>query len=137
VQATAFRTALAVLGSTVSVVLGGCVALGGGPAFEVAVDNRTDRPALLVIDGHWVGTYPSGTISDRIVVSGHGEPPWRLEAATESGVVLVAAEIAEVPAPGTGAGAAAETTCGKITIWIGDTRPDVVPSDVAAPTACD
>ncbi|HEY7522731.1 MAG TPA: hypothetical protein VH720_03630, partial [Candidatus Limnocylindrales bacterium] len=89
-RAAASRVVLAAA-ATIAAVVAGCVGLGGGPTFEVGVDNRTDRPVLLAINGHWIGTYPAGTLSDGIVVSGHGEPPWRLEAATESGIMLVAA----------------------------------------------
>lgn len=119
-------------------LLAGCAGFTSDPALQLGLDNATDRPVLVYVNDEWVGTFPAGTLKEDITTGAHGGPPWRLEARTDTGVVLVAAEVAAMPLQGTGEGAAAETSCGEIALWAGDTRPDVVPSDVTGgEVACD
>jgi hypothetical protein len=122
------RTVVAV--SAVAMLVAGCAGLIGGQEFSIGAENDTDRPVELFVDGRSVGSVGVGSTQNRGVVSAPGDGPWRIEARTADGVVLVAAEVAEVPPEGQGVGAAAATTCGDITIWAGDTRPDVVPPNV-------
>lgn len=52
--------------------------------------------------------------------------------------MLVATEVTEAPPEGEGESAAAETTCGEIWVWAGDTPPTGVPPDVpAGEMSCD
>jgi hypothetical protein len=121
-----------------ALIAAGCAGTPGDPALQLGLDNATDRPVLVHVNGDWIGTYPAGTVRDDIMVGAHGGPPWRLEARTDEGVVLVAAEVASMPLQGAGEGAAAETTCGDIALWAGFARPDVVPADVpSGEVACD
>jgi hypothetical protein len=118
--------------------LAGCAGLIGGHELSIGLDNGTDRPVELFVDGRSVGPVGVGSTQNRGVVHAPGDGPWRIEARTADGVVLVAAEVAEVPPAGQGVGAASATTCGDITIWAGDTRPDLVVPDVTGGrVACD
>jgi hypothetical protein len=122
----------------VALLVAGCAGFTADPALRLGLDNATDRPVLVYVNDEWVGTFPAGTTRDDITTGAHGGPPWRLEARTDKGIVLVAAEVASPPTQGAGEGAAAETTCGDITVWSGDTRPDLVPPDVpAGEVSCD
>ena len=110
--------------------LTGCAGWTTDPELTLRVDSRIDRPLLVYVNGDWVGTFPAGAERGDITTGAHDGPPWRIEARTDAGLVLVAADVAAAPAPGTGEGAAADTACGEVTVWAGDTRPDVVPPDV-------
>jgi len=129
---------LAALVGAVALASAGCAGFTANPTLRLGLDNATDRPVLVYVNGDWVGTFPSGTVKDDIATGAHGGPPWRLEARTDAGVVLVTAEVAVTPPPGTGKGSSAGTTCGDIAIWAGDVRP-VIPSPDAATalTSCD
>jgi hypothetical protein len=132
------RAAVGLVVGALSASLTGCAGLIGGHEFSIGLDNDTDRPVELFIDGRSVGSVGVGSTQNRGGVHAPGDGPWRIEARTATGVVLVAAEVAEVPPAGQGVGAAAATTCGDITIWAGDTRPDVVVPDVTGGrVACD
>jgi hypothetical protein len=115
--------------AVIALVVAGCAGFTADPALTLGLDNATDRPVLVTVNGDWVGTFPAGAERGDITIGAHGGPPWRIEVRTDGGLVLVAAEVAEAPATGTGQGAAADTACGEVTVWAGDTRPDVVPPD--------
>jgi hypothetical protein len=116
VAATAAALALAL-----AVAVAGCAGFSADPTLRLGYVN-----------GEWVGTFAAGAQNDDIPSGAHGGPPWRLEARTDAGVVLVTAEVAAAPPSGTGTGATAGTACGDISLWAGDTRPDVQPSDAPA-----
>jgi hypothetical protein len=127
VAATAAALALAL-----AVAVAGCAGFSADPTLRLGLENATDRPVLVYVNGEWVGTFAAGAQNDDIPSGAHGGPPWRLEARTDAGVVLVTAEVAAAPPSGTGTGATAGTACGDISLWAGDTRPDVQPSDAPA-----
>jgi hypothetical protein len=130
--------AVALVAALITPLVAGCAGFTGAPALVLGLDNATDRPALVYVNGEWVGTFPPGTERNDITTGPHGGPPWRIEARTDAGLILVAAEIAEAPPPGEGAGAAAATTCGDVSVWAGDSRPDVVPPNLPGrETPCD
>jgi hypothetical protein len=130
--------AVALVGGLVGGFVAGCAGFTGMPALTLGLANETDRPILLYVNDEWVGTFPAGTVRNDITTGPHGGAPWRIEARTDRGLVLVAAEVFESPAPGAGVGAAGATTCGDITIWAGDSRPDVTPPNLPGREApCD
>lgn len=133
-----WRPAAGIAWLVAGALLAGCAGFTADPALRLGLDNASDRPVLVYVNDEWVGTFAAGIVKDDIATGAHGGPPWRLEARTDVGVVLVAAELTGTPPAGEGAGAAAETTCGDIALWAGDTRPDVVPPDVpSGEVSCD
>ena len=106
-----------------------CAMLPGGDEVRVHVDNETDVPIGVYVDGVWRGTdEPGATI---VVPLGDGVPPIRVEARSPSGATLATLDGPPGPIEAMRAGDRTEVVgsafgvpCGVITIVIGELGPD-------------
>lgn len=131
-------------GGLVAIVVAACAAAGTpGDEVRVHVDNETDIPVGVYIDGDWRGTdEPGATI---VVPLGDGPPPIRVEARSPSGATLATLEASAGPIDAMRDGDRSEVVgeafgvpCGVITIVIGE-RPDgyvVAPASSVEPGPC-
>lgn len=115
-------------------IVAGCAGFTSDPALTLGLDNGTDRPVLVYVNDEWVGTFPVGADRDDVTTGAHGGPPWRIEARTDAGVVLASFDAASVAALPTGTGA--DTACGSLGLWAGDTRPADL-EVTSGPTPCE
>lgn len=111
------------------------------PADRIALENRTDTPVAVHVNGGWVGTYPAGAVVN-VPIRGHGGPPFRIEARSPSGAILSeltlsaqdAREVAEGRSSMSGGGA---VPCGWIEWSYGtkvlEGREPVAPQDPTGP----
>ena len=84
-------------------------------ATEFVLENETDIPVQILVDGVWVGTYAAGT--DRGVPA-PGEPPHHVEVLTASGARLLEWGYDASQAPN-GATTQVELPCGVIRLSVG------------------
>lgn len=75
-----------------AVTLGGCVFPIGGDV-RVHIDNQTDAPVAVYVNGGWVGTYPAGTTTSA-PIAGHGGPPYTVVSEGPGGAVLTTTQVA-------------------------------------------
>ena len=66
-----------------AMTLAGC-ALPMGGEVRVHIENQTDAPVAVYVNGGWVGTYPAGTATSA-PVAGHGGPPYTVAAEIPAG----------------------------------------------------
>jgi hypothetical protein len=104
----------------------GCGLLpGSGPV--IRLDNLTNEPAAVEVNGAWVGTYAPRTSTD-IPLQGRGAPPYRVSVRSANGQELISMELTAehvMDAADGSAGSAgmAELPCGTVRLSIG--RVDV------------
>ncbi len=89
------------------------------PSTPMVLENLTDTPLAVHVDGDWVGTYPASTTSS---VPIRGEPPVGIEVVTPSGAVLVEWAFDAQQAVG-GAVSVSEVPCGVIRLSVGAVEP--------------
>ena len=73
------------------VALAGCGLLPD-PGQRIHIDNMTNTPAALHVNGRWVGTYAPGASGD-VPVGGLGEPPFLVTVHSPSGRELARFEV--------------------------------------------
>jgi hypothetical protein len=102
-----------------------------GPAAEQAqlgISNGTTLAVTLVVNGQRIADYPAGS-GATIQLDALPALPWEVTALTASGRSLtsmqVAANSAGMPqgAPGGGTFGRVSLSCGRLTIWAGDSQP--------------
>lgn len=103
---------LGVIGG-VAMLLSACLAQGA--ATEFVLENATNVPVQVVVNGGWVGTYAAGT---NRAVPVPGEPPHRVEVLTASGARLVAWGYDTAQAAG-GATTRVDVPCGVVRLSVG------------------
>jgi len=102
--------------------VGGCDLLPGpGPA--VRLDNMTNSPAAVDVNGTWVGTYAGGTSAD-VYLARYGQPPFIVSVRTPNGLIAVQLEVtaADVEAGADASGnmsGQADLPCGVIRLSFG------------------
>ena len=113
--------------ATVAVVTA-CSAIPGNDEVRVHVDNETDIPIGVYVDGVWRGTdEPGATI---VVSLGDGLPPITIEARSASGAVLATLDVPLGPVKALrdgesdAWGAEVAVPCGLIRIVAGELGPD-------------
>jgi len=108
----------------------GCSFTGGiGPT--AYLENGTDVPIAVYVNGGWVGTYPPGTRTD-VPIGGHGGPPYAIEVRTPSGVVLTQLGVSPADiANGGSVGAGASMPCGEVQLTYGAVERRGGPARVA------
>ena len=110
---------VAVLGS---LALASCGLIPGtGPT--VHLDNVTNTPLAVHVQGGWVGTYAPGSSVD-VRLAGHGDPPYMVTVHSPSGQILlqmeVTAEDLKMAADHRGGSSgSSEGECGTITLSVG------------------
>lgn len=118
-------------GLVVALAVGISACAPTGAATEFVLENATNVPVQVVVDGTWVGTYASGT---NRAVPAPGEPPHRVEVLTASGERLVewGYDAGEATS---GATTRADLPCGVVRLSVGRIElPALTPtSEVASP----
>jgi hypothetical protein len=115
-----------------SLVVVGCGLLPTGSQ-AAHIDNMTNTPMAVHIDGVWAGTYAPGTSAD-VPLVGHGAPPYAITVHSPSGGVLmqlvVSADDYQMAAEGTGSVSGdTELPCGTVRLSVG--RIDLAMPEVA------
>ena len=105
-----------------------CSAIPGLDEVRVHVDNETDIPIAVYVDGVWRGTdEPGATI---VVPLGDGLPPITIEARSASGAVLATLDVPLGPVKalrdreGDAWGAEIAVPCGLVRIIVGELGPN-------------
>lgn len=135
---------VAALASIAALVIA-CGSFGGGmPGPTIRLANGTIVPAVVTVNGSWVGTYAAGEIVD-VPIGGHGGPPYRIEARSPAGTALgdfliTPGDVASLTA-GSSMGGATQTECGLIEFTFGEVLdpPETqtpAPVPVPKPAAC-
>jgi hypothetical protein len=106
---------------------------GSGPA--VHIDNMTNTPMAVHVNGVWAGTYAPGASAD-VPLGAHGAPPYMVTVHSPSGNSLLQLQVTadDVRETAGGGGMSAGTTgipCGELRISFGriDQPPGAVPLD--------
>lgn len=115
------RRAVLVLAAVAAVA--GCGFGGGLDGPTVHFVNRTAVPAVVSVNGGWVGTYPVGAAVE-VPIGGHGGPPYRLAVHTPSGALLTefditAQDVTSVTSGNGNIGGSATSDCGTIEFSFG------------------
>ena len=102
----------------------------------ITVDNLTDTPIGLYVNGEWVGTYAAGASTEQ-PLGDHGGAPYAVEARSDSGAILAMVGVNEAQARALaedGPAVAIEqgVPCGVIRIVVGELGPDEVPAPAAS-----
>jgi hypothetical protein len=119
-----------------SAAIAGCQ---GAPAAHATLENRTDVPLAVHVNGGWVGTYPAGATAE--VPIRDGGAPYRIEARSASGAVLSALDVTVDDAQRVRTGtrslsATSDTPCGMIRLTFGDAAVQPMPVPTSAPGPC-
>ena len=134
------RRVIAALGLVTAVA--GCAGPAGPDMPRLTVENRTDTPIGVYVDGEWVGTdEPGATIQTGLGPTTRSS--YRIEARSPSGAVLAAFD---APRGAVGAaldggaplGEAFGVPCGEIHILIGTLAADeaLAPAEAVEPGPC-
>lgn len=110
---------------------GGCARMAVGD-IPVTLDNLTDAPVGLYVNGDWVGTYPAGASTTQ-TLGDHGGAPYDVEVRSESGAILAELGVNEAQAATlTGDSMPIHIEqglpCGVVRIEVGVPDPDVAPA---------
>lgn len=102
----------------------------------ITLDNLTDTPIGLYVNGEWIGTYPAGTTTEQ-PLGDHGGAPYTVEARSNSGAVLAMVRVNEAQAQTlaeAGQAVAIEqgVPCGVVRIVVGELGPSEVPAPAAS-----
>lgn len=104
-----------------ALVLLGCVSDLGGEV-RVHIDNQTEDPVAVYVNGGWLGTYPAGA-STSAPIGGHGGPPYTVVSEDPRGAVITSTQVATDDAAAVADGAtimetSAEVGCGYVRVVI-------------------
>ena len=104
-----------------ALALVGCMAAAAGEV-RIHIDNQTDAPVAVYVNGGWVGTYPADATSSA-PLDGHGGPPYTVVSEDPRGAVLTSTEVAANDAAPVASGSTVIETsmavgCGYIRIVI-------------------
>ncbi len=104
-----------------ALAVGACGLLPGGAA--VRLENMSNSPVVVDVNGTWAGTYAGGTSGD-VYVTRYGRPPFTVTVRTPDGLIAAQVEVAaadlEADAKGSGGvSARAEFPCGTIQLSFG------------------
>lgn len=131
------RGAVASLLLLTSVAFGtsGCARMAVGD-IPVTLDNLTDVPVGLYVNGDWVGTFPAGASTTQ-TLGDHGGAPYDVEARSESGAVLAEVAVNQAQAASLTGGAMPigverGLPCGVVRIVVGVPDRNVVPAPAEA-----
>ena len=130
------RAALIAVVLAASVAIAGCQ---GAPTAHARLENRTDVPLAVHINGGWVGTYPAGATAE--VPIRDGGAPYRIEARSGSGAVLSALDVTADDAQRVRAGtrsltATSDTPCGIVRLTFGGAAVEPMPVSTSSPGPC-
>ena len=123
-------------GALLAVAVAGCGLIQSSQ--RIGMDNGTDIPIQLHVNGAWVGTYAPGATADA-PLGGHGGPSYAIQLLSPSGAVLgswdvTAEEMELIDEDGEGISWDVAAPCGSIHLWIGDkVGPTTDPSPSYAP----
>ena len=122
-----------------ALTVAGCGVLPGSSPV-VRLDNLTNSPATVDVNGTWVGTYAAGTSAD-VPLAGSGKAPFIVTVRTPSGLIAAQLEVAaadvEVGAEAAGnMQAQAELPCGTIRLTFGQPAEPAPAVVVAGSSAC-
>ena len=130
------RALLALAMAAPVATLAACGVVPGLDEVRVHVDNETDIPIGVYVDGVWRGTdEPGATI---VVPLGDGLPPITIEARSASGAVLATLDVPLGPVKalrdgeGDAWGEEIAVPCGLIRITVGELGPNVAHAPAAA-----
>ena len=104
-----------------AMTLAGC-ALPMGGEVRVHIENQTDEPVAVYVNGGWVGTYPAATATSA-PIGGHGGPPYTvaaedLDGALLTSVVVSANDASSIASGSTAIEASVGVDCGHVRIVI-------------------
>ena len=130
------------LSQALGVALITAVAVAGcqdAPSGHAVIENATDIPLAVHVNGTWVGTYPAGATAEVPIRTGDG--PFLLEARSDSGATLSALDVTadDVMAVGDGTRslrATSDTPCGMIRLTFGDAAVEPMPAATSEPGPC-
>lgn len=105
-----------------------CAPTGASTAF--LLENATDVPVQILVDGSWVGTYEAGTSRD---VPAPGAPPHRVEVLSVSGARLLEWGYDANQATA-GAVTSVDVPCGVVRLSVGRIELPALPPAEAVPT---
>ena len=93
-----------------------------GGEVRVHIENETDAPVAVYVNGGWVGTYPAGATTSA-PISGHGGPPYTVVSEDPRGMVLTTLQVASSDAASIASGATMMETslnvgCGSVRIVV-------------------
>ena len=99
----------------------GCVSDLGGEV-RVHIDNQTDAPVAVYVNGAWLGTYAAGA-STSAPIGGHGGPPYTVVSEDPRGAVLTSTQVATDDAAAVASGStmietSTEVGCGYVRVAI-------------------
>lgn len=102
----------------------------------ITLDNLTDTPIGLYVNGDWIGTYAPGATTKQ-PLGDHGGAPYAVEARSDSGAALAVVRVNEAQAQDlaeAGRGVAVEqgVPCGVVRIVVGELGPSAVPAPAAS-----
>jgi hypothetical protein len=106
---------------------------------QVQVENGTDIPLAVHVNGEWLGTYPAGAVAD-VAIRAAG-PPWSIDVRSGSGATLTSLAISADDLQRVDAGtrslqATADTPCGTIRLTFGDAAIEPLPFSTSPPGPC-
>jgi hypothetical protein len=136
VRRIAARLALA---AVLAAVVAACGGTTGPDMARLTVENRTDTPIGVYVDGEWVGTdEPGATIATGLGPTTRSS--YRIEAHSPSGAVLAVFEapraaVAATVEGGAPLGEAFGVPCGEIHIIVGELGPAEAVAPAPAPAA--
>lgn len=105
----------------VALAVSGCGLLSGGPF--VRLENLSNSPAAVDVNGTWAGTYAGGTSAD-VYLARYGQPPYTVSVRTPNGLIAVqlvvtAADVAAGPDGSGNVRGQADLPCGIIRMSYG------------------
>ena len=112
-----------------ALLLTGCASTPPGEP-RVHLDNASDQPVGVYVNGSWVGTYEAGAKAAARLY-GHGGPPFDVEvrSASDERLIVLPVTVSEAASVATGqATISSELSldCGVISVAIGTVAPTVV-----------
>jgi hypothetical protein len=121
-----------------ALVVAACGLLPGGPV--VRLENMSNSPATVDVNGTWVGTYAGGTAAD-VYFAKYGQPPYTVTVRTPNGLIAAQVEVtaADVEAGAYAAGnvsGRADLPCGTIRLSYGAPAEPLPAVAVAGLPAC-
>ncbi|MDF2735225.1 MAG: hypothetical protein K0S97_1848 [Chloroflexota bacterium] len=121
-----------------ALTLAGC-ALPIGGEVRVHIENQTDAPVAVYVNGGWVGTYPPDTETSA-PIAGHGGPPYTVVGEGPGGAVLTSLVVAANDAASIASGSTMMETsvaveCGYVRIVIA-TPASYDATSITDPDAC-
>ncbi|MEO5885021.1 MAG: hypothetical protein ABIQ58_05850 [Candidatus Limnocylindrales bacterium] len=102
----------------------------------IRLDNLTDTPVAIYVNGVWAGTYPAGASADT-TLDHRVDPPYSIEVRSPSDAVLMTVDINEAQAgsldlPGRGVADEVDVPCGVLRVIVGTLEDGTVPAPAAS-----